>query len=60
VHARLAGDQALLGGATQLAQGGIAVRVLGHMHATVQQALYDIWDMLRRELLGYPAVVWRT
>ncbi len=50
----------LLAGATQLAHGGLAVRVLGQAHTPVRQALHEIWDLLRRELLGYPAVVWRT
>ena len=44
---------------SQLEHGGIAVRVLGEDHMTVSQALYEVWDVLRRELLGYPAVVWR-
>jgi urease accessory protein len=60
LHTLLAGWPGMLGGATQLAHGGIAVRVLGTEHAPVQQALHAVWDMLRQELLGYPAVVWRT
>ena len=59
VHTLLAGRTGLLGGATMLAHGGIAVRVLGADHMTVSQALHEVWDVLRRALLGYPAVVWR-
>lgn len=60
VQALLAAQAGLLGGVTQLAHGGLAVRLLGHDHASVQQALQGIWDLVRRALLGYPAVVWRT
>jgi urease accessory protein len=60
LHSRLAERPRLLGSATLLAQGGIAVRVLGEDHTTVQEALHAVWDVLRQELLGYPAVVWRT
>jgi urease accessory protein len=59
LHALLACRSRLLGSATQLEHGGIAVRVLGEDHTTVSQALYEVWDVLRRELLGYPAVLWR-
>ncbi len=59
VHTLLAGRAGLLGSATMLAHGGIAVRVLGIDHMTVSQALHEVWDVLRRALLGYPAVVWR-
>ncbi len=59
LHALLVCRRRFLGSATQLAHGGIAVRVLGEDHTTVSQALYEVWDVLRRELLGYPAVVWR-
>jgi urease accessory protein len=59
LHALLACRTGLLGSASRLAHGGIAVRVLGADHTTVSQALHEVWDVLRRALLGYPAVVWR-
>jgi urease accessory protein len=59
LHALLACRAGLLGSASLLAHGGIAVRVLGVDHTTVSQALHEVWDVLRRALLGYPAVVWR-
>jgi urease accessory protein len=59
VHTLLACRAGLLGSATMLAHGGIAVRVLGADHMTVSRALHEVWDVLRRALLGYPAVVWR-
>ena len=60
LHALLACRTGLLGSATRLEHGGIAVRVLGEDHTTASQALHEVWDVLRQELLGYPAVVWRT
>ena len=59
VHALLAGHTRLIGSATLLAHGGMAVRVLGEDHTTVSEALHEVWDVVRRKLLGYPAVVWR-
>jgi urease accessory protein len=59
VHALLADHARLIGGATLLAQGGMAVRVLGADHTAVSAALHAVWDIVRLELLGYPAVVWR-
>jgi urease accessory protein len=59
VHTLLACRTGLMGSATMLAQGGIAVRVLAADHMIVNQALHEVWDILRRALLGYPAVVWR-
>ena len=59
VHMLLACRAGLLGSATRLAHGGIAVRVLSADHTTVSQALHEAWDVLRRALLGYPAVAWR-
>jgi urease accessory protein len=59
LHTLLACRTGLLGSATMLAHGGLAVRVLGADHMTVSQALHAVWDVLRRALLGYPAVVWR-
>ena len=59
LHTLLACRAGLLGSATMLPHGGIAVRVLGVDHMTVSRALHEVWDVLRRALLGYPAVVWR-
>jgi urease accessory protein len=59
LHTLLACRTGLLGSATMLAHGGIAVRVLGVDHMTVSRALHEVWDVLRRALLGYPAVLWR-
>jgi urease accessory protein len=59
LHTLLACRAGLLGSATMLAHGGIAARVLGTDHTTVSQALHEVWDVLRRALFGYPAVVWR-
>lgn len=60
VHSLLTERQGLRGSASMLEHGGIAVRVLGETHALVKRALHEVWDILRRALLGYPAVVWRT
>jgi urease accessory protein len=59
LHAMLTDRARLMGSATLLEHGGIAVRVLGENHTAVSAALYEVWDVVRRELLGYPAVVWR-
>jgi len=59
LHALLADCSGLIGSATLLEHGGIAVRVLGEGHTVVSAALHAVWDVVRRELLGYPAVVWR-
>ena len=59
LHTLLACCTGLRGSATMLAHGGIVIRVLGADHTTVNRALYEVWDVLRRALLGYPAVVWR-
>jgi urease accessory protein len=60
VHTMLANCPWLRGSASVLEHGGLAVRVLGETHTAVKRALHEVWDTLRRELLGYPAVVWRT
>jgi len=60
VHTLLASQSGILGSATQLAHGGLAVRVLGAEHTPVQEALHAVWDTVRQAILGYPAVVWRT
>jgi urease accessory protein len=56
VHALLACRQGVVGSATTLPQGGLAVRMLAADHTRVSQALYDIWDRLCQYTLGYPAV----
>jgi urease accessory protein len=60
LHELLTGRPRLLGSATQLAHGGLAVRLLGEDHSSVRQALSTIWDTLRQHILGYPAVSPRT
>jgi urease accessory protein len=60
LHAMLACRKQLLCSATELACGGVAVRVLGEDHGCVSQALYDVWDSVRQHLFGYPAVACRT
>jgi len=59
LHTLLACRARLIGSATLLEHGGIAVRVLGADHTAVQEALHQVWDVLRQELLGYPAIAWR-
>jgi urease accessory protein len=59
LHTLLAERPGLMGSATLLPHGGIAVRVLGADHSTIQAALHAVWDTLRQEILGYPALVWR-
>lgn len=60
LHTLLTSRPGVCGSATRLEHGGIAVRVLGQTHASVKQALHDVWDGVRRALWGYPAVAWRT
>ncbi|MGE3537110.1 MAG: urease accessory protein UreD [Candidatus Tectimicrobiota bacterium] len=60
IHALLQTQPGLCGSASLLEYGGLAVRVLGETHSLVRRALHDVWDVLRRALLGYPAVLWRT
>lgn len=59
LHVLLSDRTRLIGSATLLEHGGIAVRVLGQDHTTVSAALHEVWDVVRRELLGYAALVWR-
>jgi urease accessory protein len=59
LHGLLADRPQLLGSATMLACGGVAVRLLGADHTTISAAMYTVWDVVRRQVLGYPAVVWR-
>jgi urease accessory protein UreH len=61
VHHLLAERQPLLiGSATTSAAGGIAVRLLAKDHASMRQALYDIWHDLYQQVLGQPAPRHRT
>lgn len=60
VHALLASRPRLLGSATQLAQGGLVVRLLAMDHTSVSQTLYDVWNVLHQRMLGYAAVPRRT
>ena len=60
LHDLLICRQRLIGSASMLAYGGLAVRLLGEDHSSVRQALHDIWDTLRQHVLGYPAVPHRT
>jgi urease accessory protein len=50
----------LIGSATMLEHGGLAVRLLGEDHQSVSRALYTVWNTLRQHVLGYPAVPHRT
>lgn len=59
VHALLAERPQILASATMLACGGVAVRLLGVDHTAVSEAMYAVWDMVRRQVVGYPAVQWR-
>lgn len=59
LHDLLAGRPQLLASATMLACGGLAVRLLGTDHATLSEAMYTVWDVVRRQVVGYPAAIWR-
>jgi urease accessory protein len=60
LHTLLSDRQRLVGSATILEYGGLAVRLLGEEHQSLRQALYDTWDTLRQHVLGYAAVPGRT
>jgi urease accessory protein len=60
VHTLLAGQPQLLGSATLLEAGGLAVRWLGMEHHRMRHVMHAVWDVLRRQVLGYPAVPCRT
>jgi urease accessory protein len=60
LHTLLVCHPGLVGSATTLEHGGLAVRLLGEDHCSIHQALYDIWDHLRRHILGFPAVPCRN
>ena len=55
VQAQLDGEQHLLGGATELPHGGVAVRLLSHDHRSASAALHTVWDTVRRYIYGCPA-----
>jgi urease accessory protein UreH len=55
LHDLLDGDPHLVGSATTLAQGGIAIRFLANTPMSANQALYRICNVLRQQVLGYPA-----
>jgi urease accessory protein len=60
LHDLLLCQRRIIGSATLLEHGGLAVRLLGEDHSSTCQALYTIWDTLRQHMLGYPAVSHRT
>jgi urease accessory protein len=60
LHALLEPRPHLIGSATALAHGGLVARLLATDHSSVDQALFAIWDTLRRHVLGSPAVSCRT
>ena len=59
LHGLVADRQRCIGGATALERGGVVVRLLAEDHETVSRSLHAVWDLVRRRLLGYPAVRWR-
>jgi urease accessory protein len=60
LHGLLACCHRLVGSATMLDHGGLAVRLLGEDHSSVSRALHDVCDTLRQHVLGFPAVPCRT
>ena len=56
LHDLLDGDPHLVGSATTLAHGGIALRFLADTPTSANQALYQICNVLRQQVLGHPAV----
>jgi urease accessory protein len=58
LQARLGDIHHLLGGATELPQGGLAVRLLSHNHRHAREALYMVWDCVRRYVHGYQAAAY--
>jgi urease accessory protein len=56
LHALLADRQGVMASATALACGGVAARLLGTDHHGVSQAMFDLWNALRQQCLGSPAV----
>ncbi len=60
LHNQWKDDTALIGSATTLPHGGLAVRLLAKDHHHISQALYNTWNVLRQQLFGYPAAAPRT
>ena len=60
LHEILAARPDLMGSASTLPHGGIAVRLLGRHHTPVRQALCDIWDLTRQALFGQSAAALRA
>jgi urease accessory protein len=56
LHALLADRQGVMASATALECGGVAARLLGSDHHRVSQAMFDLWNALRQQCLGSPAV----
>lgn len=59
LHGLFTARPRLIGSATHLEHGGIAIRVLGADHTTVAQAMQTVWDVLRWHILGQPAITLR-
>ena len=55
LHACLDNRNRLIGSATILAHGGLAVRLLAMDHSSASQALHDVWNTTYQHLLGDPA-----
>lgn len=60
LHALLATYPTLAGSATMVGEGALAVRLLGMDHHSISHAMAAIWDTVRQQLFGYPAVPTRT
>jgi hypothetical protein len=56
LHVLLTDYPKLVGSATMLEQGGLAVRLLGMDHHTMSQALNAVWELVHRQVLGYAAL----
>ncbi len=56
LQAVLGDEPHLLGSATELAHGGSAVRILSQTHRHASQALHMVWDIVRQQVQGCPAV----
>ena len=60
LHDMLTSRPDLMGSASTLPHGGLAVRLLGRRHTPVRQALRDVWDLTRQALFGQPAAALRA
>jgi len=60
LHDMLASCPDLMGSASTLPHGGLAVRLLGQHHMPVRQALHAVWNLTRQALFGQPAAPLRT